>query len=138
MEASISFCRAIRSSQRPGERVLRRLRPVSWGLARDFPFMKPPTGAASLGGQFHLAFLAEVDRLTGAAAGFDPERLGVAFEGGVKRGDGVFHRGLHSFPNHVDLGVVGDRLERDVRHAPINEPHPDIAASLSWFSGRSG
>ena len=34
---------------------------------------------------------------------------------------------LMPLPDHVDLGVVGDRLKRDVRHALVNEALPDIA-----------
>ena len=29
-------------------------------------------------------------------------------------------------PNHVDLGIVGNRLERDMRHPLVNKPHPNI------------
>ena len=36
--------------------------------------------------------------------------------------------GLPSVPDDIDFGVVGDGLERDVRHALINEAVTDIAA----------
>ena len=33
----------------------------------------------------------------------------------------------HLLPDHVDLGVVGDRFQRDVRHALIDEALADVA-----------
>ncbi len=36
-------------------------------------------------------------------------------------------RGLPLLPDHVDLGVVGDGLQRDVRHALVDEALPDVA-----------
>ncbi len=35
---------------------------------------------------------------------------------------------MKSLPDHIDLGVVGDRLEGDVRHALIDESLADVAA----------
>ena len=45
-----------------------------------------------------------------------------------------FERALELLPDHVDLGVVGDGLERDVRHALIDEALADVAVggSLRW------
>ena len=37
------------------------------------------------------------------------------------------HRLLPAFPDDVDLGVVGDGLERDVRHALVDEALADVA-----------
>ena len=59
-------------------------------------------------------------------------------------------RRLALLPDHVDLGVVGDGLERDVRHALVDEALADVAVRrlrrrcgardfgfLCWPSGQS-
>ena len=46
--------------------------------------------------------------------------------GGVERGAQRFEHRLPLLPDDVDLGVVGDRLQRDVRHALIDEALADI------------
>ena len=42
-----------------------------------------------------------------------------------------FQRRLELLPDDVDLGVVGDGLERDVRHALIDEALADVAVGRS-------
>ena len=51
----------------------------------------------------------------------------VAIEPGVQVVAQRLQRLLPALPDDVDLGVVGDRLERDVRHPLVDEPLPDVA-----------
>jgi hypothetical protein len=68
--------------------------------------------------------------------GVGPAGVGVARDlpflpGFVERGIQRFAQGfelrLPLLPDDVDLGVVGDRLERDVRHALIDEAVAEVA-----------
>ena len=49
-------------------------------------------------------------------------------EGGVEPGAEGLQRLLPRLPDHVDLGIVGDGFEGDVRHALVDEALPDFAA----------
>jgi hypothetical protein len=42
---------------------------------------------------------------------------------------------LELLPDHIDLGVVGDGLERDVRHALIDEAVADVAVGRAGWRG---
>ena len=44
-----------------------------------------------------------------------------ALERSVERRQRLFDRRLQPLPDDVDLGVVGDRLQRDVGHAPVDQ-----------------
>ena len=69
---------------------------------------------------------ASSDQSSDASCGNLP-LLPVAVEPGVQVLTQRLQRLLPPFPDDVDLGVVGDRLERDVRHALADEALPDVA-----------
>ena len=100
--------------------------PVVRCRARDLPLHQSVRRRGLARGKPDLAAGGEIDLLAGAAAGRDLEGCWVAGEGGVEFGQGVLHRGLDAVPDDVDLGVVGDGLERDVRHALVDEAVADI------------
>ena len=114
------------------------LGPVGRGLARDFPFHQAAGGGGLAGGERDLARGAEVEGLAGAAAGRDLERGGVAGEGGVEGVAGGLDGGLAGGPDHVDLGVVGDGFQRDVRHALVDEALADVVVGGRVGRGRAG
>ena len=61
-----------------------------------------------------------------------------AVKGVVQRLAEGFQGLLPSFPDHVDLGVVRDRLEGDVRHALVDEALADVAARRGLVRGPTG
>ena len=56
-------------------------------------------------------------------------------ERGVERGTGGIERGLPLLVDQVDLGVVGDGFQRDVRHAFQHEALADVAVERSVRRG---
>ena len=64
--------------------------------------------------------------------------LPVAIESGVQVLAQRLQRLLPALPDDVDLGVVGDRLERDMRHPLVDESLPDVAVRrrLRWRLAR--
>ena len=76
------------------------------------------------------------DRLPSVRGARGPRLAGLArnlpflprsVQSGVQLRPQRLQRLLPSFPDDVDLGVVGNRLERDVGYAFVDEPLPNIA-----------
>ena len=60
----------------------------------------------------------------------------VLAEGGVEPGAEGLQGLLPRLPDHVDLGIVGDGLQGDMRHALVDEALADVATS-GRFRGRA-
>ena len=103
------------------ERLLGGFGPVGGRVTGDFPFHEAVRRGHLARGQLDLARGGEVDCLAGPAAGLDRERCGMACEQLVEGRADLLDGGLPLRPDLVDLGVVGDGFQRDVRHAPVDE-----------------
>ena len=103
---------------------------VDGGLAGDAGL--PPGGvqAPRLGGPGGAGLAGDLPFLPGT-----PVPLG---EFGVQRGAQRFQRGLRGLPQHVDLGVVGDGFQRDVRRAVVDEALPQVALNGAVGCGLAG
>ena len=56
-------------------------------------------------------------------------------ERGIEPGAQGLQRLLPLLPDHIDLGVVGDRLQRDVRDALVHKTLADVARVGVSFGG---
>ena len=62
----------------------------------------------------------------------------LLLEGGVQLLPQRLKDRLELLPDHIDFGIVGDRLERDVRDALINEALADVFVRGSLRRNRVG
>ena len=76
-----------------------------------------------------------------------PGWIGVAWDlpflpglaqGGIQRGAQGFQRGLRFLPQHVDLGIVGDGFQGDVRGAFVHEAVAHVVADGGVARGLAG
>ena len=118
------------------------LRPIGAGLPRNLPLF-PSRGCITL---TRLAALGTLSRSAGeglskrhreplsctageGGARRDRDgRVRVAAERGIEPGAQRLQRLLPLLPDHIDLGIVGDRLQRDVRHPLVDKALADVAA----------
>ena len=112
-----------------GERLLRGRRPVRRRFARHLP-LDERRGRHDLAARHRerrVGWRVEADVLALAPAGRHAERRLVAAQRCVQPIERRLDLRLMLVADDVDLRVVGDRLQRDVRHALVDEAVTDVA-----------
>ena len=112
-----------------GERLVRCRRPVRRRLARDLPLDERGRrhDLAARHRERRVGRRVEADVLALAPAGRHAERRLVTAQRRVQPVERRLDLRLMLVVDDVDLRVVGDRLQRDVRHALVDEAVADIA-----------
>ena len=118
----------------------RGLVPVILRLPGYFPFKKAVGGSRLTRRKSDRAprWGSEVDRLALAAAVFDGEWCGVVPQGVVEIRQGILDFRLKPLIDHVDLGVVGDGLQRYVGDALVHETVPEVVVRGCFRRGLAG